>query len=87
MKCLCPAPALVFHPAIAHTPQEGKHASREPHRLEATTVHVYAEQWRQAVKEEVLWRVMLCGEHSLCHVLKAYMAYYHEEHPIRGRAM
>jgi hypothetical protein len=39
----------------------------------------------RSVKEECLSRFLLFGERSLSHVLKEYVAHYHQERPHQGK--
>jgi transposase InsO family protein len=48
-------------------------------------LHAFAERWMQAVKAEVLSRMMLFGEKSLRYVLTEYLAHYHTERPHQGK--
>jgi putative transposase len=48
-------------------------------------LNAYAEQWVRSVKEEVLSRLILFGEHSLRHALTEYIVYYHAERPHQGK--
>jgi putative transposase len=48
-------------------------------------LNAYAERWVRSVKDEALSRLILCGEHSLRHALKEYVAHYHEERPHQGK--
>jgi transposase InsO family protein len=52
---------------------------------QSPNLNAYAKRWVRSVKEEALSRVILCGERSLRHVLKEYMAHYHEERPRQGK--
>src|SRR2546427_13308395 len=45
----------------------------------------YAERWVHSVKEECLSRYILFSERSLSHVLKEYVAHYHQERPHQGK--
>jgi transposase InsO family protein len=47
--------------------------------------NAYAERWVRSGKEECLSRFILCGERSLSHVLKEYVAHYHQERPHQGK--
>jgi putative transposase len=48
-------------------------------------LNAVAERWIQSVKTEVLSRIILFGERSLCHVLSEYLAHYHAERPHQGK--
>jgi transposase InsO family protein len=48
-------------------------------------LNAYAERWVRSVKEEVLSRLILFGEHSLRHTLTEYIVYYHAERPHQGK--
>jgi putative transposase len=48
-------------------------------------LNAFAERWIQSVKTEVLSRMILFGERSLCHVLSEYLAHYHAERPHQGK--
>ena len=48
-------------------------------------LNAYAERWVRSVKEEVLSRLILFGEHSLRHALTEYIVYYHAERPHQGK--
>jgi transposase InsO family protein len=48
-------------------------------------LHAFAERWIQSVKTEVLSRMILFGERSLCHVVSEYVAHYGAEHPHQGK--
>jgi hypothetical protein len=48
-------------------------------------LNALAERWIQAVKTEVLSRIILFGERSLRHVLSEYIAHYHTERPHQGK--
>jgi transposase InsO family protein len=48
-------------------------------------LNAYAERWIQSVKTEVLSRMILFGERSLCHVLSEYIAHYRAERPHQGK--
>jgi putative transposase len=52
---------------------------RSPH------LNTFAERFVRSVKEEALSRFILFGERALWHVLKEYMAHYHEERPHQGK--
>jgi hypothetical protein len=39
----------------------------------------------RSVKEECLSRCILLSEHSLTHILKEYLAHYHQERPHQGK--
>lgn len=48
-------------------------------------LNAYAERWVRSVKEEVLSKLILFGEHSLRHALTEYIVYYHAERPHQGK--
>jgi transposase InsO family protein len=48
-------------------------------------LNAYAERWVRSVKEECLSRFILFSEHSLSHILKEYVAHYHQERPHQGK--
>ena len=48
-------------------------------------LNAYAERWVRTVKEECLSRFILLSEHSLTHILKEYVAHYHQERPHQGK--
>jgi putative transposase len=48
-------------------------------------LNAFAERWIQSVKTEVLSRMILIGERSLCHVLSEYVEHHHAERPHQGK--
>src|SRR5262245_29602862 len=58
---------------------------RVPLPPRSPNLNAYAERWVRSVKDECLSRLILFGEHSLRHVLRSYMAHYHQERPHQGR--
>ena len=48
-------------------------------------LNAHAERWIQSVKTEVLSRMILFGERSLCHALSEYVAHHHAERPHQGK--
>jgi putative transposase len=48
-------------------------------------LNAYAERFVRSVKEEALSQCILFGENALWHVLKEYVAHYHEERPHQGK--
>jgi putative transposase len=48
-------------------------------------LNAYAERWVRSIKEEALSRFILFGENSLRHVLREYVAHYHQERPHQGK--
>ena len=48
-------------------------------------LYAYAEHWVRSVKDEALSRMILFGERSLQHVLKAYVTHFHHERPHQGK--
>ncbi|HEY5864311.1 MAG TPA: helix-turn-helix domain-containing protein [Candidatus Tectomicrobia bacterium] len=48
-------------------------------------LNAYAERWVRSVKDEALSRMILFGEPSLWHVLKAYVDHYHQERNHQGK--
>jgi transposase InsO family protein len=48
-------------------------------------LNAFAERWIQSVKKEALSKMILFGERSLRHVLREYLAHYHEERPHQGK--
>jgi hypothetical protein len=48
-------------------------------------LNAYAERWVRSVKEECLSRFILFSEHSLSHILKEYVAHYHQERSHQGK--
>ena len=59
--------------------------TRVPLPPRSPNLHAYAERWVRSVKEECLSRFILFSEHSLSHVLKEYVAHYHQERPHQGK--
>jgi putative transposase len=59
--------------------------TRVPLPPRSPNLHAYAERWVRSVKEECLSRFILFSEHSLAHVLKEYVAHYHQERPYQGK--
>ena len=59
--------------------------TRVPLPPRSPNLNAYAERWVRSVKEECLSRFILFGERSLSHVLKEYVAHYHQERPHQGR--
>ena len=57
---------------------------RVPLPPRSPNLNAYAEQWVRSIKEEALSRFMLFGENSLRHVLREYVAHYHQERPHQG---
>ena len=47
-------------------------------------LNAYAERWVRSVKDEALSRLILFGERSLRHALKAYVTHFHHERPHQG---
>lgn len=47
--------------------------------------NAHAERRIQSVKTEVLSRMILFGERSLCHTLSEYVAHHHTERPHQGK--
>ena len=58
---------------------------RIPLPSRSPNLNAYAERWVRSVKEEVLSRLILFGEHSLRHALTEYIVYYHAERPHQGK--
>lgn len=56
-----------------------KHPARSPN------LNAHAERWVRSVKEEVLSKVILCGEGALRNVLQEYAAHYHQERNHQGK--
>jgi len=48
-------------------------------------LNAYAERWIRSVKDEALSRLILLGEASLRHTLRAYGAHYHHERNHQGK--
>ena len=48
-------------------------------------LNAFAERWVRTVKEDVMSHVILFGEASLRHVIKEFVAHYHEERPHQGK--
>jgi transposase InsO family protein len=48
-------------------------------------LNAYAERWVRSIKEEALSRFILFGENPLRHVLREYVAHYHQERPHQGK--
>lgn len=48
-------------------------------------LHAFAERFVRSVKEEAPSRCMLFGENALHHILKEYVAHYHQERPHQGK--
>jgi transposase InsO family protein len=59
--------------------------TRVPLPPRSPNLNAYAERWVRSVKEECLAQLILFGERSLCHVLKEYVAHYHQERPHQGK--
>jgi transposase InsO family protein len=59
--------------------------TRVPLPPRSPNLNAYAERWVRSVKEECLSQFILFGECSLSHVLKEYMAHYHQERPHQGK--
>ena len=59
--------------------------TRVPLPPRSPNLNAYAERWVRSVKEECLARFILFGERSLSHVLKEYVAHYHQERPHQGK--
>ena len=72
----CPA----FHQLI-----DAAGVTRVPLPPRSPNLHADAERWVRSVKEECLSRFILFGERSLSHVLKEYVAHYHQERPHQGK--
>src|SRR2546426_11132769 len=58
---------------------------RVPLPARSPNLNAYAERWVRSVKEECLSRFILFSEHSLSHILKEYVAHYHQERPHQGK--
>ena len=58
---------------------------RVPLPPRSPNLNAYAERWVRSVKEECLAQLILFGERSLSHVLKEYVAHYHQERPHQGK--
>ena len=56
-----------------------------PLQPRSTNLNAFAERWVRTVKEEVMSHVILFGEASLRHVIKEFVAHYHEERPHQGK--
>jgi putative transposase len=52
---------------------------RVPLPPRSPNLNAYAERWVRSVKEGALSLLILCGERSLQHALKEYVAHYHQE--------
>jgi putative transposase len=59
--------------------------TRVPLPLRSPNLNAYAERWVRSVPEDGLSRCILFGERSLSHVLKEYVAHYHQERPHQGK--
>jgi putative transposase len=59
--------------------------TRVPLPPQSPNLNAYAERWVRSVKEEALSQLILFGEQSLRHALKAYMTHFHRERPHQGR--
>jgi putative transposase len=59
--------------------------TRVPLPPRSPNLNAYAERWVRSVKEECLTQLILFGERSLSHVLKEYVAHYHQERPHQGK--
>ena len=59
--------------------------TRVPLPPRSPNLNAYAERWVRSVKEECLSRFILFSEHSLSHILKEYVAHYHQERPHQGK--
>jgi hypothetical protein len=58
---------------------------RLPLPAKSPNLNAIAERWIRSVKEEALAKLILCGEPSLWHVLREYVAHYHQERPHQGK--
>ena len=58
---------------------------RVPLPPRSPNLNAYAERWVRSIKEEALSRFILFGENSLRHVLREYVAHYHQERPHQGK--
>jgi putative transposase len=58
---------------------------RVPLPPRSPNLNAYAERWVRSVKEECLAQLILFGERSLSHVLKEYVAHYHQERPHQAK--
>ena len=58
---------------------------RLPLPPQSPNLNAYAERWVRSIKEEALSRFILFGENSLHHVLREYVAHYHQERPHQGK--
>jgi transposase InsO family protein len=72
----CPA----FHQII-----DEAGVTRVPLPPRSPNLNAYAERWVRSVQEECLAQLILFGERSLSHVLKEYVAHYHQERPHQGK--
>jgi hypothetical protein len=61
--------------------------TRVPPPPRAPNLNPYAERWVRSVTEEVLSRLILFGERALRHAFTPYEAHYHQERPIRVKAI
>ena len=59
--------------------------NRVPLPPRSPNLNAYAERWVRSIKEEALSRFILFGENSLRHVLREYVAHYHQERPHQGK--
>jgi len=51
----------------------------------APNLNAYAERWVQTLRTECLDHFVVCGEKHLRHLVKEFVAHYHEERPHQGR--
>ena len=58
---------------------------RIPLPVRSPNLNAYAERWVRSVKDEALSRMILFGGSSLQHVLKEYVAHYHQERNHQGK--
>jgi transposase InsO family protein len=72
----CPA----FQPLI-----DAAGVERVPLPPRSPNLNAYAERWVRSIKEEALSRFILFGENALRHVLREYVAHYHQERPHQGK--
>jgi transposase InsO family protein len=59
--------------------------TRVPLPPRSPNLNAYAERWVRSLKEECLSRFIFFSEPSLSHILKEYVAHYHQERPHQGK--
>jgi len=59
---------------------------RLPLPAKSPNLNAIAERWIRSVKSEALSQLILFGERALWHVLREYVAHYHQERPHQGKS-